>query len=71
MPSRYVVLGTDGYGRSDDREQLRSYFEVSHQYIVITALSALYEDGSIDAKVVSKAIKQFGVDADRPSPDTQ
>ena len=71
VPSRYVVLGTDGYGRSDDREQLRSYFEVSHQYIVITALSALYEDGSIDAKVVSKAIKQFGVDADRPSPDTQ
>jgi pyruvate dehydrogenase E1 component len=71
VPSRYVVLGTDGYGRSDDREQLRSYFEVNHQYIVITALSALYEDGSIDAKVVSKAIKQFGIDADRPSPDTQ
>ncbi|MFT7525655.1 MAG: pyruvate dehydrogenase E1 component [Arenicella sp.] len=71
VPSRYVVLGTDGYGRSDDREQLRSYFEVNHQYIVITALSALYEDGSIDANVVSNAIKQFGVDADRPSPDTQ
>ncbi|MFT6048143.1 MAG: pyruvate dehydrogenase E1 component, partial [Arenicella sp.] len=71
VPSRYVVLGTDGYGRSDDREQLRSYFEVNHQYIVVTALSALYEDGSIDAKVVSKAIKQFGIDADRPSPDTQ
>ncbi|MFT5135850.1 MAG: pyruvate dehydrogenase E1 component [Arenicella sp.] len=71
VPSRYVVLGTDGYGRSDDREQLRSFFEVNHQYIVVTALSALYEDGSIDAKVVSKAIKQFGIDADRPSPDTQ
>ncbi|MFT4629613.1 MAG: pyruvate dehydrogenase E1 component [Arenicella sp.] len=71
VPSRYVVLGTDGYGRSDDREQLRSYFEVNHQYIVVAALSALYEDGSIDAKVVSKAIKQFGIDADRPSPDTQ
>ena len=71
VPSRYVVLGTDGYGRSDDREQLRSYFEVNHQYIVVTALSALYEDGSIDAEVVNKAIKQFGIDTKRPSPDRQ
>ena len=69
VPSRYVVLGTDGFGRSDDREQLRNHFEVNHQYIVVAALSALYEDGSIDAKVVQKAIKQFNIDPDKPSPE--
>ena len=70
VPSRYVVLGTDGFGRSDDREQLRSHFEVNHKYIVIAALSALFEDGSIDADVVKKAIKQFNIDPEKPSPDT-
>ena len=70
VPSRYVVLGTDGFGRSDDREQLRSHFEVNHKYIVVAALSALYEDGSIEADVVSKAIKQFNIDTTKPSPDT-
>jgi len=70
VPTRYVVLGTDGFGRSDDREQLRSHFEVNHKYIVVAALSALFEDGSIDAEVVSKAIKQFNIDPNKPSPDT-
>ena len=70
VPSRYVVLGTDGFGRSDDRQQLRSHFEVNHQYIIIAALSALFEDGSIDAEVVNKAIKQFNIDPDKPSPES-
>jgi len=70
VPSRYVVLGTDGFGRSDDRQQLRSHFEVNHKYIIVAALSALFEDGSIDAKVVNKAIKQFNIDPEKPSPDT-
>jgi len=70
VPSRYVVLGTDGFGRSDDRQQLRNHFEVNHQYIIIAALSALFEDGSIDSEVVNKAIKQFNIDAEKPSPDT-
>ncbi|MEM7360626.1 MAG: pyruvate dehydrogenase (acetyl-transferring), homodimeric type [Pseudomonadota bacterium] len=70
VPSRYIVLGTDGFGRSDDRQQLRSHFEVNHSYIVVTALSALYEDGSIDSEVVSKAIKQFDIDVSKASPDT-
>ena len=69
VPSRYVVLGTDGFGRSDDREQLRNHFEVNHQYIIVAALSALCEDGSIDAKVVNKAIKQFNIDPEKPLPD--
>ena len=70
VPSRYVVLGTDGFGRSDNREHLRDHFEVNHKYIVVAALSALHEDGSIDAEVVSKAIKQFNIDPNKPSPDT-
>lgn len=71
VPSRYVVLGTNGFGRSDSRAKLRSHFEVNHQHIVINALSALYEDGSISADVVSKAIKQFEIDPDRSMPDEQ
>lgn len=70
VPSRYVVLGTDGFGRSDDREQLRNHFEVNHKYIIVAALSALFEDGSIDAEVVNKAIKQFNIDPEKPTPDS-
>ncbi len=70
VPTRYMVLGTDGFGRSDDRQQLRSHFEVNHQYIVVAALSSLFEDGGIDAEVVNKAIKQFNIDPAKPSPDT-
>ncbi|RBP48363.1 pyruvate dehydrogenase (acetyl-transferring), homodimeric type [Arenicella xantha] len=70
VPSRYVVLGTDGFGRSDDRQQLRSHFEVNREHIVVAALSSLLEDGSIEAEVVNKAIKQFNIDPEKPSPDT-
>lgn len=70
VPSRYAVLGTDGFGRSDDRQSLRDHFEVNHKYIVVTALSALFEDGSISVDIVKKAIKQFNIDPSKPSPDT-
>lgn len=70
VPSRYVVLGTDGFGRSDDRQSLRDHFEVNHKYIVVTALSALFEDGSISVDEVNKAIEQFNIDPSKPSPDT-
>ena len=56
--------------RDSDREQLRSHFEVNHKYIIVAALPALFEDGSIDAEVVNKAIKQFNIDPNKPSPDT-
>ncbi len=71
VPSRYIVLGTDGFGRSDDRANLRKYFEVNSHYIVVAALKGLAEDGSIDRSVVSKAIKQFNINVDCPSPDRQ
>lgn len=69
VPSRYVVLGTDGFGRSDDRQQLRTHFEVNHQFIVVAALSALCEDASIKPEVVKNAIKKFNIDPDKASPD--
>ena len=69
VPTRYIVLGTDGFGRSDDRKQLRSHFEVNYKYIILAALTALYEDGSITVEVVNKAISQFNIDTEKPSPD--
>ncbi len=68
VPQRYVVLGTDGYGRSDTREQLRSFFEVDRRYVTVAALKALADDGTIDAKVVVQAIKKYGIDSERVEP---
>lgn len=70
VPSRYVVLGTDGFGRSDTREHLRDFFEVNRNYIALAALKALADEGKITVKVVSEAIKKLGIDADRPNPVT-
>ena len=64
VPSRFITLGTDGYGRSDTREALRKHFEVDRYYIVVAALQGLSEDGAIDTSMVSKAIKQFNLDTD-------
>ena len=66
----YVVLGTDGYGRSDMRAALRRHFEVNRYYVVVAALTALAEDGDIEAKVVTRAIKQYGIDPEKPNPVT-
>jgi pyruvate dehydrogenase E1 component len=65
---RYVTLGTDGFGRSDSRAALRSFFEVDRNYIVIAALKALADEKRIDGKTVSEAIKALGVDPERPVP---
>lgn len=70
IPARYVVLGTDGFGRSDDRVSLRRHFEVDHKHIVVATLKGLMDEGTIDNKTVSKAIKQFGINPDRPTPDS-
>jgi len=68
IESRYVVLGTDGYGRSDTRAKLRAHFEVDRNYIVVAALKALADDGLIALSVVSKAIKAFGIDTEKANP---
>ena len=50
VPGRYAVLGTDGYGRSDSRAALRASFEVDRRYIVVAALKALADDGTLDRR---------------------
>jgi pyruvate dehydrogenase E1 component len=66
----YKVLGTDGFGRSDSRENLRRFFEVNRYYVVVAALKALAEDREIPAAIVADAIKKYGLDADRAAPWT-
>jgi pyruvate dehydrogenase E1 component len=66
----YVVLGTDGFGRSDTREKLRDFFEVDRRYIVIAALSAMAEEGTIPKKTIVDAIKKYGVNPNKPEPTT-
>jgi pyruvate dehydrogenase E1 component len=66
----YVVLGTDGFGRSDTREKLRDFFEVDRRYIVIATLSAMAEEGTIPKATIVDAIKKYGVDPNKPEPTT-
>jgi pyruvate dehydrogenase E1 component len=68
IPGQYVTLGTDGYGRSDGRNALRRFFEVDRQYIAVTALKALADDGKLDQKTVAQAIQKYGIDPEKPDP---
>ncbi|MEJ2654140.1 MAG: pyruvate dehydrogenase (acetyl-transferring), homodimeric type [Acidihalobacter sp.] len=70
VPGRYVVLGTDGFGRSDTRAQLRKYFEVDRYHVAVSALKALADEGTIPASDVSKAIELYGIDPAKPHPIT-
>jgi pyruvate dehydrogenase E1 component len=64
----YTTLGTDGFGRSDSRAQLRDFFEVSAVHIVIAALQALAAEGSIAPDTVSRAITHYGIASGRALP---
>ncbi|SEQ20143.1 pyruvate dehydrogenase E1 component [Rosenbergiella nectarea] len=66
--SDYRVLGTDGFGRSDSRENLRHHFEVDASYVVVAALGELAKRGEVDKQVVVDAIKKFNIDADKVNP---
>ena len=70
VPGKFVALGTDGYGRSDSREALRSFFEVDRYYVVVAALKALADEGKLPASKVSEAIKKYKLDANKPNPTT-
>ena len=70
VPRRYKVLGTDGFGRSDSRANLRRFFEVARGYVALAALKALAEDGELPAAKVAEAIKKYGIDAEKPAPWT-
>jgi pyruvate dehydrogenase E1 component len=66
--TEYRVLGTDGFGRSDSRDNLRQHFEVDQNYIVVAALYELASRGEIKHAVVSEAIKRFNINADKLNP---
>jgi len=68
VPKPYYTLGTDGFGRSDTRKQLRRFFEVDRYFIVVTALKALSDMGVLPARKVTEAIQKYGIDADKPNP---
>jgi pyruvate dehydrogenase E1 component len=68
IPGRYAVLGTDGYGRSDSRAELRRFFEVDRHYVAIAALKALADDDKIDKQTVTDAMQAFGIDPEKPNP---
>jgi pyruvate dehydrogenase E1 component len=68
VPRRYEVLGTDGFGRSDTREQLRRFFEVDRYYVAVAALKALADEGSIEAYTVNEAIQKYQIDSERLNP---
>ncbi len=70
VPGSYRVLGTDGYGRSDTRKNLRRFFEVDRNFIVLAALTELKEKNVVSAEAVAKAMKTMGIDPEKGNPVT-
>ncbi|WP_206951876.1 pyruvate dehydrogenase (acetyl-transferring), homodimeric type [Trinickia acidisoli] len=70
VPGRFVVLGTDGFGRSDTREKLRHFFEVDRYWVTVAALNALADEGTIERKVVADALAKYSLDPNKPNPMT-
>ena len=70
VPRRYVVLGTDGFGRSDTREKLRGFFEVNRHYVAVAALKSLADEEVVPQSTVAAAIKKYGINPEKPNPTT-
>ncbi|MCK6434643.1 MAG: alpha-ketoglutarate dehydrogenase [Burkholderiaceae bacterium] len=68
LDAPFTALGTDGFGRSDTRAQLRSFFEVDRGHVVLAALTALRAQGRVDAAACASAIERFGLAAEAPAP---
>jgi pyruvate dehydrogenase E1 component len=68
VPTPYVTLGTDGFGRSDARAPLRAHFEVDRNFIALAALKALADIGRIDRRTVAAAMDKLGIDPEKPDP---
>ena len=68
IPGEFYFLGTDGFGRSDGRYQLRDFFEVDYRYIVVSALYALSKENKLKTCEVEKAIQDFGLNPNKPNP---
>ena len=70
VPGPYYALGTDGFGRSDTRENLRHFFEVDRYYIVLTAIRALALDGKLEMSKADEVMKKYNLNPEKPSPIT-
>ena len=68
LPRPLVALGTDGFGRSEGRAALRDFFEVDAKHIVLAALGGLLREGQITADCVQKAVKELGINPEKPNP---
>jgi len=66
----FVALGTDGFGRSDTREELRKFFEVNRYYIIMTTLDALSNTDTVNKSKVSEAIEKYNLNSEKPNPVT-
>jgi pyruvate dehydrogenase E1 component len=64
----YRCLGTDGFGRSDSRANLRTHFEVNAAYVVVASLYELSKRGEVEKSVVTKAIERFEINTDKLNP---
>jgi pyruvate dehydrogenase E1 component len=70
IPTRYRVLGTDGFGRSDSRAKLREFFEVNRHFVVLAALTSLAEEGRVPRQKITDAIKKYDINPEKPNPAT-
>ena len=70
VSNSYTTLGTDGFGRSDTREELRSFFEVNRNHIAYTTVVELVKAGDLPKTAVAKAMKTYEIDADKADPRT-
>jgi pyruvate dehydrogenase E1 component len=68
VPGRFTVLGTDGYGRSDSRVNLRRFFEVDANHIAAAAMVDLWREGAVDDKTLQQALDKYEIDGGKPNP---
>jgi len=68
MPRRIRSLGTDGFGRSEDRQSLRNFFEVDARFVVLATLTELAQAGDLDRAVLAQAMKDLQIDPDKKAP---
>jgi len=70
IPNPLTVLGTDGFGRSDSRAKLRDFFEIDRRWVLLAALRALVNEGSLNSRVLTEAISKYGINPAKPNPLT-
>jgi pyruvate dehydrogenase E1 component len=68
VPGKLISLGTDGFGRSESRVALRDFFEVDAKHIVLATLTALSREKQVGVEVLEKAIRDLGINPEKPNP---